>query len=444
MSTVPKILLSLLLATALSGAPAFAASATSAADIRCAAQACERLGFDSERLSRLDKAMEKVVADGRVPGLSYTLIRHGQVVEERHIGLANAEKAKPEAPDTIYRIYSMTKPVTGVAMMILFEQGKWRLDDPVTRYVPEFKDLKVMTGVDDQGKPILVPMKRPPTMRELMSHTAGFGYGLQDKLPVDKMFRERDVLNSTSLKDMIDKISGIPLMYQPGTSWYYSASVDIQGYIVEKLSGQTLGAFMSDNIFKPLKMTDTAFYTGPAKASRLAAVYIADEKTGKIAEAKALFGRSMPNYVTPPNAESGGGGLVSTLGDYTRFTKMLVNGGEMDGVRILNPRTVALMTTNVIPQSVLVSSNGVAPSRFNEAVGFGLDLMVVNDPLKAGSLEGKGDFSWGGAAGTWFWGDPTNDIVFVGMIQRLGGSGGDDLGPLARTLVYQALIHPEK
>jgi len=201
---------------------------------------------------------------------------------------------------------------------------------------------------------------------------------------------------------------------------------------------------MAEHVFKPLKMTDTAFYTGEAKASRLAAVYVGDPKTGKIAEAKDLFGNPMPDYTKPPAMESGGGGLVSTTMDYARFSQMVVNKGQLDGVRILSPASVELMGTNVIPKSVLVSNNGTSVAQFNEAVGFGLDFQVVNDARKAGMLEGNGTMSWGGAAGTWFWIDPTNDLIAIGMIQRMGGTGGDDLGTMARTLTYQALTHPEK
>ena len=405
----------------------------------------ESVGFDPARLKSLDDYMAKVVADGRVAGMATLLARHGKLVEFKTYGEASLATAAPVRTDTIFRIYSMSKPLTGVAMMILFEQGKWRLDDPVTKFVPEFKTLKVMTGVGPDGQITTTDMKRPPTMRELMSHTAGFGYGLADSHPVDKLYRSKGVLSSAGLQQMIDRTATIPLMYQPGTQWSYSSAVDIQGYIIEKLSGMPLGRFMQENVFGPLKMTDTAFYTGPERASRLAAVYVGDQKTGKITEAKSLFGMAaMPDYSKPPAMESGGGGLVSTTTDYARFCQMILNKGELDGVRILSPATVELMDTNVIPHDVLVSSNGTAVAQFNEAVGFGLDFMVVNDPRRAGSLEGKNTMSWGGAAGTWFWIDPTNDLLFVGMIQRMGGTGGDDLGTRARTLTYQALTHPEK
>jgi CubicO group peptidase (beta-lactamase class C family) len=402
----------------------------------------ESVGFDSARLQRLDDYLASVVASGKVAGMTALLARHGKVVGFRTWGKANLATGAPMAKDEIFRIYSMSKPITGVAMMILFEEGKWKLDDPVTKFVPEFKDLKVLTQ-DPSGNVTLQPMRRPPTMREIMSHTAGFGYGLTDSNPVDRMFQEKRVLGSHGLKEMIDRVATIPLKFQPGTDWSYSVGVDIQGYIVEKISGEPLGQFLDEHIFKPLKMKDTAFYTGPERASRLAALYAGDPKSDSLVEVTKLFGETAPDYTKPPLMESGGGGLLSTTTDYARFCQMLLNGGELDGVRILSPATVQLMGTNVIPKDVLVKSNGTTGEGFNEAVGFGLDFMVVKDPRAAGSLEGKNTMSWGGAAGTWFWIDPTNDIVFVGMIQRMGGPG-EDLGGEARTLTYQALTRPEE
>ena len=404
----------------------------------------ESVGFDSARLKMFDDYMANTVATGRVAGMTTLLARHGQIVSFKTYGKASIDANTPVTKDTIFRVYSMTKPITGTAMMILFEQGKWRLDDPVTRYVPEFKNLRVVKSIKKDGSLELEDMKRPPTMREIMSHTAGFGYGLAQDHPVDKMYRQKAVLGASSLKEMIDRTATIPLMFQPGTDWSYSSAVDIQGYIVEKLSGMKFSDFMAANIFKPLKMNDTGFYTGADKASRLSAVYVWDKDQNKIVEAKELFGSPMPDYTKPPAMESGGGGLVSTTMDYARFSQMILNGGELDGVRILSPASVELMGTNVIPKSVLVNSNGTSVARFNEAVGFGLDFQVVNDARAAGTLQGDGTISWGGAAGTWFWIDPTNDIVAVGMIQRMGGTGGDDLGTMARTLTYQALLHPEK
>jgi CubicO group peptidase (beta-lactamase class C family) len=404
----------------------------------------ESVGFDSQRLKRLDDYMAGVVAQGRVAGMTTLLARHGKVVEFNTYGKTSLATGQAMPKDEIFRIYSMSKPLTGVGMMILFEQGKWRLDDPVTRYVPEFKTLRVMTGLAPDGHIMTEDMKRPPTMREIMSHTAGFGYGLGDTHPVDKLYREKKVLGATGLHQMIERTAEIPLMFQPGTNWSYSSAVDIQGYIVEKLSGEPFGQFLQEQVFGPLKMRDTAFYTGPAKASRLAAVYVGDKDTGKIELADDLFGQKMPDYSKPPAMESGGGGLVSTTWDYARFCQMILNKGVLDGVRVLSPASIELMDTNVIPRNVLLNTNGTTGIRFNEAVGFGLDFQVDNDPRRAGFLEGKNTMSWGGAAGTWFWIDPTNDMFFVGMIQRMGGTGGDDLGTMARTLTYQALLHPEK
>ncbi|MBI1359061.1 MAG: serine hydrolase [Alphaproteobacteria bacterium] len=421
------------------------AATTAASDTGLSTAASpESVGFDSARLKLLDDYMAKVVTDGRVAGMTTLLARHGKIVEFNTYGKASLAADKPMAKDTIFRIYSMSKPLTGVAMMTLFEQGKWRLDDPVTRYVPEFKNLRVVKSINPNGTMVLEDMKRPPTMREIMSHTAGFGYGLATEHPVDKMYREKGVLSSNGLQEMIDRTATIPLMFQPGTNWSYSSAVDIQGYIVEKISGQKFGDYLAEHVFKPLKMNDTAFYTGADKADRLAAVYVWDPDQKKIVEAKDLFGNPMPDYTKPPAMESGGGGLVSTTMDYARFCQMMVNKGELDGVRILSPASVELMDTNVIPHSVLVSNNGTSVAAFNEAVGFGLDFQVVNNARAAGMLEGDNTFSWGGAAGTWFWIDPTNDLIAVGMIQRMGGTGGDDLGTMARTLTYQALTHPEK
>lgn len=306
------------------------------------------------------------------------------------------------------------------------------------------KGLKVWKGVDGKGQPVFEPLKRPPTMRELMSHTAGFGYGLSDKHPVDVMFRDTQVLGASNTNEMVARAAALPLLFEPGERWSYSVAVDLQGAIVERLSGQSLGQFMESRIFGPLKMGDTSFVVPRDKARRLSAAYIGNPDTGKIEEAKTLFGFPIQDFTQQPGFESGGGGLVSTTRDYARFAQMIVNGGELEGVRILSPASVELMGTNAIPDAALVSSNGSTGASFNKAVGFGLDFMVVNDPRKAGSLEGKGTMSWGGAAGTWFWADPTNDVVFVGMIQRYGGAGGEDLGGLTRTLVYQALVDPAK
>jgi len=402
----------------------------------------EAMGFSSARLGSLDAEMRKAVTSGQVMGLQYVLARHGLVVSNHSYGhLSEGGGVLPD--DAIFRIYSMSKPVTGVAMMILFEQGKWRLDDPVTKYLPELKGLKVFKGLDDKGQPRLEPAKRAPTMRELMSHSAGFGYGISDQDPVDRMLQEKRVLESAGLNDLVAKVAATPLLYQPGENWSYSIAVDLQGAIVERLSGQTLGQFMHDQIFAPLKMVDTGFLVSGDRADRLASVYYEDPQTHKLVEARETADhRAVQDYTKPPVMESGGGGLVSTTRDYARFAQMLANRGQLDGARILSPASVALMGVNVVPAEVRDSATGILAERLNRHVGFGLDVEVEIDARQAGSLEGDGTMSWGGAAGTWFWVDPTNDVVFVGMIQRFGRV--DDIPLLARTLVYQALVDPKK
>jgi CubicO group peptidase (beta-lactamase class C family) len=400
----------------------------------------EAQGFATDRLKRLDDAMAQSVKDGMVGGALTLLARHGKVVEYKSYGDAAAGRAMTR--DTIFRIYSMSKPITGVAMMILFEEGKWHLDDPVSKYIPEFKDLQVVTGLDASGKPILEPARHAPTMRELMSHTGGFGYGMTQEAG-DKLIVASGARDAHGLPDLIARMSKVPLLYQPGTRWQYSLSVDIQGYLVEKLSGQPFGQFLAGHIFRPLGMTDTGFSVPAAKAGRLASVYYNDPQTGKLSPG-APPGRALPDPTQPPGFESGGGGLFSTLDDYARFAQMLANKGTLDGVRILSPATIELMGTNVVPQAVLKEPAQQFYKIFNENIGFGLDFQVVMRPREAGKLEGAGSMSWEGAAGTWFWIDPTNDVIFVGMVQNFLRAGPAGFDPITRPLVYQALVDPKK
>jgi len=265
------------LALAFSGGAAARPHAGGAPQLTPAAPDAE--GFSTDRLKLLDAAMDHAVEAGEVAGVETMLVRHGRIVDLHLKGVKNTA-GYAIARDTIFRMYSQTKPMIGVAMMILFEEGRWRLDDPITKFIPEFANLKVMASVGADGKPVLEDMKRPPTMRELMTHTAGFGYGLRGGNPVDDAFRAQKVLASDGLKAMIDKIATIPLLYQPGTKWSYSAAVDIQGYIIEKLSGQRLGDFMAERIFKPLGMKDTGFYVPPANGARLSGVPLADVEVG--------------------------------------------------------------------------------------------------------------------------------------------------------------------
>jgi CubicO group peptidase (beta-lactamase class C family) len=403
----------------------------------------EALGFDPERLAQLDAWKAQMVAAGQVAGVSTLLMRHGQVVDFRPCGKAGLGDEASLTRDAIFRIYSMTKPVTGVALMILFEEGRWRLDDPITDYLPELADLRVFAGVDDNGDMITEDLGRPPTMRELMSHTAGFGYGLFDIHPVEREYRRTHVLSADSLDELVQRVARIPLMFQPGAEWFYSVATDLQGVIVERLSGMGFGEFLQRRIFGPLGMIDTGFQTRPDNVHRLAAIY-ADDGQGGLKPATEAFDMPINDFTRPPKFEGGGGGLVSTATDYARFCQMILNRGDLDGVRILSAASVDLMGRNVIPDDVLATANPLRLLPFNPAFGFGLDFAVVIDPAALGLVEGRGTLSWGGGGGTWFWIDPENDLIFIGLIQRLADPVSAAFRAQARTLVYAALTHPEK
>ncbi len=397
----------------------------------------ESLGFSSERLERLHVAMQQEVDQKRLAGITTILARHGKVVEERTYGKKDIASGAPMTKDTIFRIYSMSKPVTGVAMMILYEEGKWHPTDPISKYIPEFAHLKVFKGVDSSGNMILEDPAHPPTMRELMTHTAGFTYGFFGNSLIDKMYNEQKVLGSKSLQEMIDKLTKIPLLYQPGSRWVYSVSMDIQGYIVEKLSGQSLPDFEQQHILGPLGMKDTGFFVPKEKRNRFATLYHGNEKAELAPPAE---GGEPTDFAEQPTMPSGGGGMVSTADDYLRFAQMLLNGGELDGVRILAPATVQLMTSNHLVASLMTSEDPLNP---RPGLGWGYDCAVFTDPPQADVVVGKGTFFWLGAADTWFWADPVNDVVFVGMTQRMLGPGWPDVEALSQPTVYQALLQPK-
>jgi len=422
--------------TATLAAPLGAASSTPA----IAPAAPESVGFSAEGLKKLDAHMQNLVDTGHLPGVTTMLVRHGKVVHYEVHGKKGFD-GPPMTKDTVFRIYSQSKPVTGVAMMILFEEGKWKLDDPVSKYIPEFASLRVFKGINPDGSFDTVPADRPPTMRELMSHSGGFAYGLVPDNPIDKAYVSTGVLSAKSREEFVQKVAALPLVAQPGARWKYSVSVDIQGLIIEKLTGMSLGDFMQQRIFGPLKMVDTAFWLPPEKMDRLASLYLWGPKEQKLVPATGFM---VLDITKPPVAASGGGGLVSTNADYARFAQMLLNGGELDGKRIIKPETVKLMRTNVLSDTIMNSND----PPFNAAAGkgFGLDFAVVLDSAKAGPY-GQGTYSWGGAAGTWFWTDPTNDLFFLGMIHILN-KGGDptikDIDDDSAKLVYDALIDPKK
>ena len=397
----------------------------------------ESVGFSTERLVRLQSLIQDEIDKKQLAGAVTILARHGKVVEYRTYGKKDLASGAEMTKDTIFRDYSMTKPVTGVAMMILYEEGKWQPSDPIAKYIPEFAHLKVFKGFDSDGKMVVVDPDHVPTMRELMTHTAGFTYFFADR-PVDRMYRDAKVLiGSANLQEMIDKLAKIPLLYQPGKGWEYSMSMDIQGYIVEKLSGQSLPDFMRDHIYQPLGMRDAGFYVPDDKRARFGTLYNVNTQGELVAGEPGDFAKQ-------PTLASGGGGMVSTAEDYFRFASMLANGGELDGKRVLAPSTVKLMTSNHTPDELLTGQFGIGMSVIRPGFAWGYDCAVIFDPTEANLSDGKGTFFWDGAAGTWFFVDPTNDIVFVAMIQRRGGSDNHALEYRAHAVVDQALVDPAK
>jgi CubicO group peptidase (beta-lactamase class C family) len=407
-------------------------------------------GLSADRLGRIGTFLEdRYVGPGKLPCAQVQVWRRGGLAYETTLGLADRERGRSLSRDDIFRIYSMTKPVTSVALMMRVEEGLVALDDPVSRFIPSWKTLGVYAGGFMETFQTRAP-GRPMMVVDLLRHTSGLTYGFQQQTNIDAAYRRLKLaedLRTGTLAEMVETLATLPLQFSPGDDWNYSVSTDVVGHLVEVISGETLDAFFARRIFEPLGMIDTAFDVPAEKAHRLTACYAAGQLGSKLPLAATAQLQDDPvksPYLKPATFLSGGGGLVSTADDYMKFARMLLNGGELDGVRILAPASVELMGTNFIPKSVLVTTNGTSGSRFNEAIGFGLDFMVNIDPRAAGSLEGKNTMSWGGAAGTWFWVDPTNDLYFIGMVQRLGGTGGEDLGTAARTLTYQALVDPAK
>jgi CubicO group peptidase (beta-lactamase class C family) len=383
----------------------------------------ESVGFSAAGLAALDATMHGLVDSQKLAGVTTLVARHGKVVHFDAYGKRDLDSGAPMQKDTIFRIASMTKPTVGVAMMMLWEEGKWKLTDRLDQHIPEFKGLKVKAK---DGS--LEDLKSPQTMAQVMSHTAGFG--------VNADYQGRN-WRSGELQTMIDDLGKLPLYSQPGTDWAYGPCVDIQGYLVQKLSGQPLDVFMRDRLFGPLGMADTGFWQPPAKAGRIAKINT--YKDGKIVTAP-----TQGDPTKKPSFLSGSGGLTSTTEDYWKFCNMVLAGGQSGGRRYLKADTVKLMRRSVLQPGVMVDLYG--PNQ--PGIGFGLDFAVIEDPSKVPTAQGKDTFYWGGAFGTWFWLDPTNDVVFVGMIQNVNGSvpggGTPDVRVSTPRLTYAALTDPKK
>jgi CubicO group peptidase (beta-lactamase class C family) len=385
----------------------------------------ESLGFSSARLERLDAWMEGRVAAHRKAGAVVLIARHGKIAWEKAYGVADLASGRPMRTDAMFRLFSMTKPVTAVAALTLYEQGKFQLTDPLDRYLPDFAKVRVYAGLDPAGKMILEAPKRAITLQDVFRHTAGFTYGgFFDNTPVDKAYQAAGVPAAQSLAELVGRMSGLPLLYQPGERWVYSFSYDVLAYLVEQLSGMSFDQYCRKVIFAPLGMKDTVFGIPPELASRFPTLYTRDPggELKPVAAADDLYTRLTGH-------PGGGVGLSSTARDYLRFAQMLLDGGELDGVRILSPATVALMTSDNLPPGT---------AYWHDGMRYGLGVSVVTDPAQAGNIGSKGQFGWPGLASTWFTVDPKQDLVALVLVQDLPRDIPFD--DEFQTLVYQALV----
>ncbi len=398
----------------------------------------EEVGLDSAQLKRLDDLLEAHVGDGRHPGSLLLVSRGGRIVHVAMFGHQDASALVPVDADTIWRVYSMTKPVTSVAAMILCEEGALSLHDPVEKFIPAFADARVYAS-GPAAAPQSVPVAEPMLIWHLLTHTSGLTYGFYATHPVDEIYRTAGFLlgmpEDYDLADAAEQWATMPLLFQPGTEWNYSVAADVVARVVEVASGQALDVFFDEQIFKPLGMRDTGFFVAEQDWPRLAALHAFDPETGKAVpgDADNLISSQRPRFF------AGGHGLVSTAADYHRFTQMLLRGGELEGVRLLSPRTIDLMTANHLPGGETVTSFGRPLGLANnEGRGFGLGFAPLVDPVSAKSLSSRGEYTWGGAAGTHFWVDPSEELTVLFFTQVLFMP--DDLFLAMRRLVYQSLI----
>ena len=410
----------------------------------------ESAGMSSAAFDRVETHLkERYIDAGRFPGTQLLVYRRGKVVHSAVQGHADLERKAPVKPDTIYRIYSMTKPITSVAFMMLFEEGRVALDEPVVKYLPEWKDLGVFVAGTSPNF-LTRPLSRPMLIVDLLRHTSGLTYGFQQRSNVDAAYRAAkigEVEKAGTLQSMIEDLAKIPLEFSPGEAWNYSVSTDVIGYLIGKIAGQPFEQFVKERIFNPLGMIDTDFYVPAAKAHRLAACYSADPQGGMTFHPGQRGGGlalqddpATSSFLTPPSLISGGGGLCSTASDYLTFCRALLNGGELDGVRLLSPKTLALMTANHLPngQDLPTMSRSLFSEATYNGVGFGLGFSVVLDPAKTLIPASRGEYSWGGAATTSFWIDPAEELIAVFMTQVLPSSAYPVRREL-RAMVYAAI-----
>lgn len=410
----------------------------------------ESAGMSAAALARVDRHLkERYIDAGRYPGAQLMVYRRGKIVHSSAQGYADIERKAPVKEDTIFRIYSMTKPITSVAFMMLVEEGRVAIDEPVHKYIPEWKNLGVFVAGTYPAY-LTKPPVRPMQIVDLLRHTSGLTYGFQQRTNVDAGYREKkiaDVVTSGTLDSMIEDLAKIPLEFSPGEAWNYSVSVDVLGYLIGKISGMPFEQFLKERIFKPLGMNDTDFHVPPEKAHRFAACYSADppgELRFIAAERKAMLtlqdDPAKSPYLKAPTFFSGGGGLCSTAADYLTFCRALLNRGELGGIRLIGQKTLALMTTNHLPGGLDLPA--LSRSMFSEAtmngIGFGLGFAVTMDPARTLIAGSAGEYNWGGAAATAFWIDPAEELITVFMTQVMPSSAYPVRREL-RTMIYTAI-----
>ena len=390
----------------------------------------EQVGCSSERLKRIGMVMQRYVDENKIAGILAMAARRGQVAYSQCFGMMDIEANKPMQFDTLFRIYSMTKPITSVAVMMLFEEGHFQLADPVSRFIPDFEDAKVLVKATESGLE-LANLEREITIWHLLTHTSGLSYGFNENDAVDEMYRRYhrtlEQKPDTKLGQMVREIARLPLAHQPGSAWRYSMATDVLGYLVQVISGTPFDEFLKQRLLEPLGMGDTDFYVPETKIERFAVNYGPGEQGGlRVIDAPATS-----RYAKPTAHPSGGGGLVSSASDYMRFAQMMLNKGELDGVRLLGRKTIELMTMNHLP-------HGLHP--FGDlSRGFGLGVGVVTDVAKSQTLGSVGTYGWGGAANTIFWVDPREELIGLLMLQFMP-SNTYPVIPDFRVSVYQSIV----
>ncbi len=407
----------------------------------------EAAGMSAARLARIRPMLEAAVREGEQVGVVTMIARNGKLVEVDSAGYADREAGTPMRPATLFRLASMTKAVTSVAVMILVEEGKLLLSDPLSRYIPAFREMRVavVSGPDSARTVRYEPARRQITIRDLLTHRSGLAYGFLDTGPVGDAYRAAGVSDGVArgdpatMADNVERLARQPLVHQPGAAWTYGLSTDVLGRVVEVVSGKTLAEFMQERIFAPLKLHDTFFSVPDDQLGRLVTPYHPDSARGLVPMDSTVesFGNGHLQMAGKPTHGSkiyfsGGAGLIGTSGDYVRFLQMLANGGELDGVRILGRNTVELMTA---------SHTRDLPNPLGPGNGFGLGFQILEDPGSAGTYGSPGSFAWSGIYGTAFWVDPKEHLVAVMMIQRFPGGVGARVWQLLLDLAYEAIVH---